>query len=141
MPHATSTDDLAFRDSVEKGTLQPADFGHRAHLRLAYIYLAESDTERAYARMRSTILDFLERNSVDPSKYHETITRAWIMAVRHVMESSRECASADEFIDSNPVMLDSKIMLTHYSAELLFSNEARARFVEPDAEEIPRYEV
>lgn len=40
-------------------------------------------------------------------------------------------ASADIFIDRNPIMLDSKIMMTHYSAELVFSDEARARFVIP----------
>jgi len=28
-------------------------------------------------------------------------------------------------------------MLTHYSAEVLFSPEARARFVEPNLESIP----
>jgi len=31
-------------------------------------------------------------------------------------------------------------MLTHYSAGLLFSADARARFVDPDLEEIPRHE-
>jgi hypothetical protein len=37
------------------------------------------------------------------------------------------------------VTLDSKIMLLHYSAGLLFSPEARAAFVEPDLDPIPRY--
>jgi hypothetical protein len=41
---------------------------------------------------------------------------------------------------SNPILLDSKIMLTHYSAEVLFSPEARARFVEPNLESIPRHD-
>jgi hypothetical protein len=36
-------------------------------------------------------------------------------------------------------VLDTKIMLTHYSAEVLFSPEARALFVEPDLDPIPRY--
>ena len=37
-------------------------------------------------------------------------------------------------------LLDSKIMMTHYSAEVLFSDEARARFVEPNLSPIPRYD-
>jgi hypothetical protein len=37
-------------------------------------------------------------------------------------------------------MLDTKLMMAHYSAELLFSDEARARFVEPDLDQIPRHE-
>ena len=56
------------------------------------------------------------------------------------MEKSAAFASADAFIDSNPILLDTKIMLTHYSAGLLFSDEARARFVEPDLGDIPRHE-
>jgi len=34
-------------------------------------------------------------------------------------------------------LLDTKVMLIHYSAETLFSPEARASFVEPDLEVIP----
>ena len=55
------------------------------------------------------------------------------------MEKSVAAPCADAFIDANPVMLDSRVMLTHYSTELLFSADARARFVEPDLDEIPRH--
>jgi hypothetical protein len=48
--------------------------------------------------------------------------------------------SAADFIVRNPRILDAKIMVTHYSAEVLFSAEARARFVEPDLERIPRHD-
>jgi hypothetical protein len=47
--------------------------------------------------------------------------------------------SSDVFIEKNPRMLDSKIMMTHYSAEVLFSDEARAKFVEPNLDPIPEY--
>jgi len=70
----------------------------------------------------------------------QTLTRAWILAVRHFMESSPSSPSGDAFITRNPALLDSKIMLTHYSANVLFSEEARARFVEPDLDRIPRHE-
>jgi protein-S-isoprenylcysteine O-methyltransferase Ste14 len=45
--------------------------------------------------------------------------------------------SADAFMDLNPKLLDSGIMMTHYSAEVLFSPAARAAFVEPDLTPIP----
>lgn len=89
--------------------------------------------------MREALKGFLEFNGVAVSKYHETMTRAWILAVRHFMEATPSSESADAFIEQNPEMLDSKIMMTHYSAELLFSAEARATFVEPDLDPIPRY--
>ena len=47
--------------------------------------------------------------------------------------------AADELIDRYPEMLDTKIMMTHYSAEMSFSDEARTVFVQPDLEPIPRY--
>jgi hypothetical protein len=37
-------------------------------------------------------------------------------------------------------MLDSRIMMTHYSAEVMFSPDARTRYVEPDLEGIPRHD-
>jgi len=135
--HSTSGDDERFRDAFANGAITPAQFDHRAHVRLAYVLLVGEGVDAAADRMRSALLDFLGVHGIDPAKYHETITRAWILAVRHFMDRTGPSASADEFIALNPILLDSKIMLTHYSADLLFSPEARARFVEPDLQQIP----
>lgn len=140
MPHALSTADRTFRADFEEGRVTPTQFDHRAHVQLAYIYLAEGDVATAALAMRKALLAFLARHGIDASKYHETMTRSWILAVRHFMERTPAAASADAFIAANPVLLDSKIMLTHYSAALLFSPEARARFVEPDLQAIPRHD-
>ena len=137
MRHLASADDLDFRTRFESCDVAPAAFDHRAHVRLAYIYLTEGEVETAYGMMRDALRRFIAHNGVDPGKYHDTMTRAWIMAVRHFMDRTRESASADAFIEQNPKLLDGRIMLTHYSAELLFSPEARARFVEPDLGPIP----
>jgi hypothetical protein len=48
-------------------------------------------------------------------------------------------SSANQFIDKNPGMLDTKIMMSHYSAEVLFSDQARTLFVPPDLDPIPRH--
>jgi hypothetical protein len=90
--------------------------------------------------MRDTLNRFLLHNGVDPLKYHTTITKAWILAVCHFMNKAGNSGSADELIDAHPEILDTKIMMTHYSAEVLFSDEARAAFVQPDLDPIPRYE-
>ena len=135
-----SADDRTFRADFEAGRIAPASFDHRSHVRLAYVYLAEHGTEGAVERVRGALHGFLKHHGIEPSKYHETMTRAWVLAVRHFMAKTPAAASADAFIDANPMLLDSRIMLTHYSADLLFSPEARARFVEPDLDAIPRYE-
>ena len=137
--HQLSEADSRFAADFEAFQISPEAFDHRAHLRLAYVYLVEGSQDAATARMRDSLLGFLRHLQIDPAKYHETITRAWILAVRHFMERTPESDCADSFIDANPIMLDSEIMLTHYSAELLFSEEARRRFAEPDLDPIPRH--
>ena len=138
--HGVSARDAGLREDFESGRLAPSAFDHRAHVRLAYVYLAEHDVEAAVELMRGGLRAFLAHHGIDPAKYHETMTRAWILAVRHFMELSPQAESADDFIDRNPRLLDAKIMLTHYSAGLLFSPAARAGFVEPDLDAIPRHE-
>jgi hypothetical protein len=139
MKHTASIEDALYRHSFETFKVPPSEFGHAAHLRLAYIYLCEASTEVAAERMKSSLLAFLEHFRIDKSKYHETMTWAWIMAVRHFMEASPRSASSTEFIGFNERLLDSTIMLKHYSAGLLFSHEARASFVSPDVAPIPEH--
>lgn len=137
--HTASDADRAFRDDFEACRFPAPQFKHREHVRLAYVYLCEGDDEDATARMREALRAFVRHNGVDPTKYHETLTRAWILAVCHFMARTAPSDSADAFIAQNPVLLDTTIMLTHYSADLLYSDEARARFVEPDLDAIPRH--
>jgi hypothetical protein len=136
MRHALSPADQDLRSAFESAALPPAAFDHRAHVLLAYAYLAEHEVERAVQRMRDALLHYLRHHGVPVAKYHETLTRAWILAVRHFMDRGGSPSGA-EFLARHPVLLDSKIMLTHYSAALLFSDQARARFVEPDLDPIP----
>ena len=139
MNHSISADDLVFRRDFEACKIDPDKFDHAAHVRLAYIYLCEHSIEAAAEKMKQSLLAFLAHLGVDQGKYHETITRAWIMATHHFMTRTKICNSAAEFIGSNSELLDTKIMLTHYSAEVLFSPKAREAFVEPDVQGIPRH--
>jgi len=138
MKHRASATDRDFRVAFEAMQVSPEAFDHRGHVRLAYVYLCDRTVEEAHVAMRAAIVGFLRHLGADATKYHETITRAWIMAVRHFMDRSGAAASsASEFIERNPTLLDSEIMLSHYSAAVLLSEEARGRFIAPDVEEIP----
>jgi hypothetical protein len=134
--HGLSDADRAFRAAFETFAVAPADFNHEAHVRLAYVYLTGLDVESAVDRMREALLTFIEHHRIPRSKHHETLTRSWILAVRHFMDRSPAVSTAD-FLARNPELLDSRIMLTHYSARVLFSAEAREGFVEPDLDPIP----
>lgn len=140
MEYQLSNDDREFKSQFETCELPPAEFNHRGHLRLACIYLVENNDDTAYQLMRDSLIRFITHNGVDISKFQETITRVWTLAVRHFMENDTGAYSANVFIDNKPKMLNKEIMMTHYSAELLFSDEAREHFVTPDGDPIPRYE-
>ncbi len=139
MTALASASDVQFRNDFECGRVSPADFRHRDHLRLAYVYLFEGTADNAIARMRCALQDFLRTNGVPDGKYHETMTAAWILAVRHFMEITDDPTSFDAFIDSDPRLLDTEIMLSHYTKSLLLSDAARTGFVEPDIQDIPRH--
>lgn len=141
MSHLISKEDLAFKTHVESCKFPVSEFHHNEHLQLAYVYLAEYRIDGTATRMRHTLHNLLIHAGITPSqKYHETLTRAWILAVHHFMKITEQSNSATDFINQNPTMLNSKIMHTHYSAEVLFSEDARKSFIEPNLDPIPKYE-
>lgn len=135
--HTASADDRDFVRAFEAAEVAPADFNHAAHVRLAYIYLCEHGVDASVERMKNALLSFLRHNGISEGKYHETLTRAWVMAVEHFMTQSDGAHSASVFMSRHPQLLDTRIMLTHYSAQVLFSDTARAAFVPPDVQLIP----
>ena len=132
-----SDSDRLLQMAFESGRLPTAQFTHRAHVVVAYGYLAQDGVAAATIHMREGLLSYLRHHGIDPTKFHETLTTAWILAVWHFMQKSAPCQSADDLIARNPELLDAGIMLTHYSASRLFSDEARAAYIEPDLQAIP----
>lgn len=140
MKHLLSKADHDFKHQVETCRFQVSDFNHRSHIRLAYVYLVENNTNIAVRSMRNSLFGLLKHAKIDTSqKYHETLTKAWVLAVHHFMNQTDSSESADHFIERNTLMLDSNIMMTHYSEKVLFSEQARQAFIQPDLEPIPRY--
>ena len=139
MKHLASPDDIAFVRQFEDATLPAAGFNHRAHLRVAYTYLCTASTAAATRQMKAGLRHFLDQHGVDPAKFHETMTCAWVLAVRHFMACAGPAASFNDFIADNPRLLQASIMNTHYTKECLFSAAAARAFIEPDLTPIPRY--
>jgi len=140
MAMTASQQDYAFRDRFEAGAVPPEKFGHREHLRLAYVYLCDSSVAEASTRMRRALQAFLRANNVPAEKYHETLTGSWVQAVRHFMARGRNAASFEAFLKADDRLLDTRIMLSHYTQDRLFSDAARQRFVPPDRQPIPQYD-
>ena len=129
--------DWEFLNAFESCALAAAHFRHRDHVRLAFIYLTLYDLDTALDLMRGGLHRFLAHAGAPASKYHETITRAWLLAVEHFMREAGRPASFEEFAARSPRLFAPGAMETHYSPERLQSDEARRRFIEPDLEPIP----
>ena len=128
--------DLEFAQRFTAGELPPRDFDHRAHLRLAYVHLAGHGPDEAVMTFREALLGFLRHHQIDPNKFHETLTRAWLQAVWLFMQRAGDTADSEDFMQRSSVLHDPKVMLTHYSKDVLFGDEARRRFVVPDLDPI-----
>lgn len=135
--HRLTSADLAFAKDFEGGVIPPADFDHTAHLRLAYVFLATHGPDKAPPVFREALLAYLKHHGIDPSKFHETLTQAWLQAVWLFMQRAGETAGSEAFLARSETLHDSAVMLTHYSRELLFSDQARQAFVPPDLDPIP----
>lgn len=138
MKHTASVEDRTFISALEAHQITPKMFDHRSHIRMAYTYLCANDIASASQLIRKVLCELLEHHGIDPSdKYHETLTQGWLRLVQHYMAEGLVTHSADEFISANPKLLDSGLLKSHYTRDLLFSERAREQFVEPDLSDLP----
>ena len=121
--------------SFEDATIAHDDWKHAEHLVVALYYLTDHDLETAYAKMRDGILNLLVKGfKLDLTKempYHETITLFWMRTVAE-FNASKNGASLLEKANEVAYKWNKDYPLNFYSRELLFSDEARAGFIEPD---------
>jgi hypothetical protein len=116
--------------------LGPAgEFGHREHLRLAWRELRAHDREVALSRIETAIRHVAEAHGA-PRKYHRTMTEAWAALVGHHLAEEPKLGF-DEFLERFPGLLDGGLLERHFSAELLATPAARARWVDPDLRPLP----
>jgi hypothetical protein len=126
----------ALADRLERCVYPNAEFFHADHIRLAWHYMRVYGEERATERMRRTISGFAVSLG-HPEKYHDTVTVAWMRAVAAAMACTPGAADFAAFLAAHPWLLDRDCLLAFYSRGRLFSDEARARWVEPDLHRLP----
>jgi len=124
--------DREFIDRFEDCTLPAADFPHRAHVRLAWLYLQEQPPLDALARFCTSLKRFAASIG-KPALYHETITWAYLLLIHERMtrtpapDFATFAATNSDLLTWNPSVLD-----TYYRRETLQSELARSVFVMPD---------
>lgn len=138
--------DEAFVQAFEAGTLEPAAFPHRAHVRLAWLYLRQYPLAEAAARITAGIRAFAAAVG-KPEKYHETITWAYLLIIQDRVARASADAEAggtaaaiggapdfDRFAEANgDLLLNGRALLERwYHPATLDAPLARQAFVWPD---------
>jgi hypothetical protein len=133
--------DEEFLKAFEDRTLPFEQWRHRAHIKVAYLYLRRFPYEQALDKIRANIKRYNAATNTPESLergYHETITVAWMRLVHFTLSEYGPAASADEFLDAQEHLLNRKALHFFYSRDHLISWRAKAEFVEPDLAPFPQ---
>ncbi len=120
--------------TFEDATISRDAWKHAEHLTVALHYLSLYDIETAAEKMRTGIFKLLGAFGVDLTKempYHETLTIFWMRTVAE-FNASKNGSSLLEKANDLIATYDKDYPLRFYSREYLFSDQARASFVEGD---------
>ena len=132
--------DEAFLSSFEDCTLPFEQWKHRAHIKVAYLYLRRWPFAEALDRIRTSIQRYNAATHTPESLergYHETMTVAWMRLVHFTLCEYGAAATADEFLEAQEHLLNRKALRFFYSREQLISWRAKAEFVAPDLVPLP----
>lgn len=136
--YKTEEDILRLVASFEEAAISRDEWKHAEHLIVALHYVSRHDVVTAALKMRAGILELLEKGfGLDLAKempYHETITVFWIRTVAKFNASPNGKPIAEKVAELVE-RFNKDYPLKFYSRERLFSDEARAMFVEPDLKE------
>lgn len=127
--------DDEFIATFERGEFGGDAFPHRAHLRIAWLYVTRLAPEAAIDTVAAGIRNLAAKHGHE-ARYHETLTRAWVYVVAAAVAHSPR-ATFSSLLERNPQLLDKHLLLRHYSAALLASARARGEWVAPDVLPIP----
>lgn len=122
--------DQDFLEALEAGTLPPAEFSHRAHVRAGFLYLRRHDFPSACVAMKATIQAFAARLGKS-TLYHETLTIAYLALIAERLAEEPQALGFDAFIERYPELLSLDYFRRYYPAGTLDVPEARATFVLP----------
>ena len=115
-------------------------WNHRAHLKVAYLYLLRYSFEETLTRLQTGIRAYNAAQGIadtPTSGYHETMTQAWLHLVHTTLCQFGPANTADEFFDAQSQLSAKRTLLLFYSRDRILSAEAKASFVEPDLAPLP----
>jgi hypothetical protein len=140
-PFSTDEDVGALLTAFHDGTLPRSAWNHRAHMTAALSFGRALPAGAALDAMRAGILKLNESAGIEStpdSGYHETITRFYMHVIAlHVGANPTPRSAAADANALMDVWGRADLPLDFWSRELLFSRDARARWVAPDRQPLP----
>jgi hypothetical protein len=136
-------DDREFLAQFESLTLPFAQWTHRAHVKVAFLYLRELGFDGALDKLRRGIKAYNAANDVPDtatSGYNETTTHAFLRLIDATLRAYGDAVptpTADAFCDAHPQLLHRHVLRLFYSPQRRMHPESKARFVEPDLAPLP----
>jgi N-formylglutamate deformylase len=89
----------------EGSTLDPAGFGHREHLRVAWLYLQRHGRLEADRRLRCGLRALAVRAG-RPAKFSEALTSAWVERLDRAAAALGSNHSFDDLLLQSPELLE-----------------------------------
>ena len=137
-------DDVLFLKSFEDLSLPFAQWTHRAHVKVGFLYVRAHPFQEAMGRMRKGIKAYNAANKVPEaptSGYNETTTHAFLHLIAATMAAYGEAMptpTADAFCDMHPQLMTRNVLRLFYSPQWRMDPGAKTQFVEPDLAPLPR---
>jgi hypothetical protein len=132
--------DDEFLEQFEAASLPFEQWHHRAHVKVAYLYLVRYGLEIAAQKLPEGIRAYNRRHKIQDTPtggYHETMTQAWLRIIHTTIQEYGPRTTADDFFDFHPQLGQKKILRLFYSAERFMSPLAKREFVPPDLTNLP----
>jgi pyridoxamine 5'-phosphate oxidase len=106
-------------------------FRHADHLRVAWAYLRRDGEARALAQLLVGLRRYADAKGA-PSKFHHTLTRAWLELLTAARDADPTLPTAEAAIRRYPALAEIQLVRRFYTAARLDAEAARTGWVEPD---------
>jgi hypothetical protein len=135
-------DDKELLGRFERCAISRAEWTHRAHVQVAYLYISTLPFDAAIDRIRCGIKALNGANKVEEgprSGYNETITVAFARLVLSTFRTYETGypPTSDEFCDRHPELMSPQVLKLFYSPLRLANPLTKAEFLEPDLAQLP----
>ena len=136
--------DAEFLSLFENAAISREAWTHRAHVKMAYLYLCRYPFSEALERVRMGIQRLNAANKVPEGPttgYNETTTQAFfqlVAATREAYDGTLPTPDGESFCDAHPQLLTKHILRLYYSPERRGDPRAKTEFVEPDLAPLPK---